>query len=317
MKNQITPIFIFSLPRSGSTLLQRIITLDERFATTPETWFLLSLLGSQKDDIQYSVYSSNHAKNAMNDLLKKEQDIQSFRKIQKEYINNFYSFLAGGRSYFVEKTPRNYWICEEIFKIFGDRAKYIFLWRNPADIASSMIDTWGAGYWNLYSYESDFKVGIKNLVKCYRENMGISLELHYDEIVNDPEMVTNKLADYLDIKNNNFELSRLSKNLISGKMGDPTGQFKKKNLEQTAHDALHPILRQKMFLRIIKDIKDELELMGYPYDSIKSNLMKQSVYSIDLLVGDILKCFYGTMYKNIQPFILKKILMKKILGVLR
>ena len=42
--NKATPIFIISLPRSGSTLLQRILTSHESVASASEPWLLLPLI---------------------------------------------------------------------------------------------------------------------------------------------------------------------------------------------------------------------------------------------------------------------------------
>ena len=40
----VTPVFIFSLPRSGSTLTQRVLTAHDGVASAAEPWVLLPLL---------------------------------------------------------------------------------------------------------------------------------------------------------------------------------------------------------------------------------------------------------------------------------
>ena len=47
----IRPIFIFSAPRSGSTLLQRVLAAHTQVATASEPWILLPLLSPLYDHI--------------------------------------------------------------------------------------------------------------------------------------------------------------------------------------------------------------------------------------------------------------------------
>ena len=49
MKQSVTPIFIFSLPRSGSTLLQRLIGADTNVSYASEPWILLPFFYALKD----------------------------------------------------------------------------------------------------------------------------------------------------------------------------------------------------------------------------------------------------------------------------
>ena len=317
MREKVKLVFIFSLPRSGSTLLQRYITLNDRFATTPETWFLLPLISPLKSDYHYSIYSARHAKDALSDIIENNLNEKTFREIQRDYILDFFTSISKDKPFFVEKTPRNYWICEDIINIFGTEAKYIFLWRNPADIAASMIETWGSGEWNLYSYESDFKIGLKNLVACFKKHSDISFQLNYETLIDCPDKVSVSLSDYLGVENNCFKPEFLQYNVIKGKMGDPTGQYIKKKLERTSHNTLNPILRQMMFLNMIKVLKEEVESTGYSYDHIEEELKNNRTFCLKDLFVDIKKMLYGFVYKHFQPFILQDIIKNNIRGVLR
>ena len=44
VKTDIIPIFIFSLPRSGSTILQKILMSSTQVSSSNEMWILLPLL---------------------------------------------------------------------------------------------------------------------------------------------------------------------------------------------------------------------------------------------------------------------------------
>src|SRR4051794_20194830 len=45
----ITPVFLFAAPRSGSTLLQRIIAANDEAATAAERWVLLPFLMAMRE----------------------------------------------------------------------------------------------------------------------------------------------------------------------------------------------------------------------------------------------------------------------------
>ncbi|MFW6066259.1 MAG: sulfotransferase, partial [Planctomycetota bacterium] len=44
MTTTVSPLILFSLPRSGSTLLQRMLSLHGRIASTAEPWLLIPQL---------------------------------------------------------------------------------------------------------------------------------------------------------------------------------------------------------------------------------------------------------------------------------
>ena len=50
------PVFLFSLPRSGSTLVQRLIAGHPQVATTSEPWILLPLLYTVRRPGAYTEY---------------------------------------------------------------------------------------------------------------------------------------------------------------------------------------------------------------------------------------------------------------------
>jgi len=50
----ITPIFIFSLPRSGSTLMERILATHPAVGTASEPWILLPFLYTRIRDGVYA-----------------------------------------------------------------------------------------------------------------------------------------------------------------------------------------------------------------------------------------------------------------------
>ncbi len=78
-------------------------------------------------------------------------------------INN----ADNGETYFLDKTPRYYLIIPEIAQIFPD-AKFIFLFRNPLQVISSVMKTWCKGTLNgLHRYNNDLINGPQLLSEGY------------------------------------------------------------------------------------------------------------------------------------------------------
>ena len=122
-------IFLFSLPRSGSTLLQRVLSTHPDIHTISEPWLLLPLIYQFKNNV-YSEYSHRQFSIALEDIIKTNSENKKiyYQKIKK-LITELYSELSPiETTYFIDKTPRYSLIAEEIITIFPD-AKFIFLWR--------------------------------------------------------------------------------------------------------------------------------------------------------------------------------------------
>jgi hypothetical protein len=220
--NKITPIFIFSLPRSGSTLLQKIIASSEMVSTSAEPWILLPLLYSQKEEGTVSEYSHKKAVLALNDVKQRLLDnSKKFDDILVEFILSIYEGLSNPNSkYFLDKTPRYYLIIEEISNIFPN-AKFIFLFRNPLSQLNSKLDTHNGRFKTLYGDSVDILYGPNLLEAGYGKLQKKSIKIVYSELINNTQTTIEKLNDYLDIQIDTSIVSNLSKVQLEGSMGDP------------------------------------------------------------------------------------------------
>ena len=63
------PLFILSLPRSGSTLLQRVLANHPDVATTPEPWVLLPMVYGHTDPDTPAEYDERTCAGAVSQVL--------------------------------------------------------------------------------------------------------------------------------------------------------------------------------------------------------------------------------------------------------
>ncbi len=140
MNKKIKPVFLISLPRCGSTLLQRILMGHSKISSIAEPWLLLPFIYTCKSTGIISAYSHQATRigitDVINNLPNKQKD---YYKFVSDFAYNIYNSLSKpGSVYFLDKTPRYSLIIPEIAEIFPE-AKFIFLFRNPVQIFASML----------------------------------------------------------------------------------------------------------------------------------------------------------------------------------
>jgi len=150
------PIFIMAAPRSGSTLL------FETLAASKVLW----TVGGEAHGIFESIEQLRPgAPGVTSNRLTKEHVSSSVRT---RIINGFVSELRdtnglrllsearGGAYRMLEKTPKNSLRIPFINEIFPD-ALFVYLYRNPQENISSIMDAWRSGGWVTYPELPDWE----------------------------------------------------------------------------------------------------------------------------------------------------------------
>lgn len=292
--NSIKPIFIFSLPRSGSTLLQRILGASSHIATVAEPWILLPYVYTLKETGIISEYGHCYAFEAIKDFYAK------FPNSKRDYIEELRNFILNlykkasndSSTYFLDKTPRYSLICDEIIDIFPD-GKFIFLWRNPLAIISSIINSWGKGKWKVNFYNIDIYDGIQNLLKSYSKHKSIAHSVQYEKLVKNPRNELQKIFDYLELPFDE-EILTTFRNINFGQgMGDRIGTKKYHSLSTDSLDKWKKILynsfRKFMAKRYLNWLGfDNLALMGYNRLELENIFLHAQKSKMRNMLGDLI-----------------------------
>lgn len=317
--NRVKPIFIFSLPRSGSTLLQRVLSSHEEIATSAEPWLLLPLLTIFEDGSNYSEYYFKTAQHAIDDF------IGGLPETETDYLNEVSQFALNlydkhakhhkpSANYFIDKTPRYALIADKVVDSFPD-AKFIFLWRNPLSIIASSMETWGAGRWNLYLIKVDLYKGLQKLLELYVRNPDRYCSINYEFLISDNEKAMKKVQDFIGIKNSALKFESAI-HRVEGRMGDPTGQYTYSGISDSSVEKwkvhLRNPLRKAWCRRYLKWIGEErLAIMGYDYKLLLSEL-NAIPFSLKHLFSDILRMIYGQLHCILAVDFYRLAIMKKI-----
>lgn len=202
-------VFLISQPRSGSTLLQKLLSQNSQIYTQSEPWLMLHPAYSLKATGIYAEYNKEFEKKAFKgfiDNLPSGGREVYIKRIQSLYLSLYGDYLKDtGKPFFLDKTPRYYFIWKELREIFPN-AKYLVLRRNPLSVLYSIIMTWNNDNWYCLSeYKNDLKVAIDSLVQM---NNGEKVcQIRYENLVDNPENELQVLSSYIGIP---FEKEMLS-----------------------------------------------------------------------------------------------------------
>ena len=295
----LRPLFIFSLPRAGSTLLQRLLSLHEDISSCPEPWVALPPLVGLEANAARAIYGHAPMANALSGFVDELPGGNAeYMSRVAEFVDGLYSSVAGSRKgYFLDKTPRYHLIAAMLMKMFPD-GKFIFLWRNPLAIAASMINTWGKGRWNLYRYTVDLYLGLERLTEALEIDAD-KIEVRYEDVVSQPDIETNRIFDFLSLDRLDQITERFERSpaIMAPGRGDPTGQYIYKTISSASHNQWVRMfsnpLRRHWAMRYLDWIGSEtMELMGYDNKQLKEQLHDAPIQLTSSL-SDVLRMPYG------------------------
>jgi len=269
MKNNIKPVFVFCLPRSGSTLLQRILMGHSKISSIAEPHFLLPLIFATKKEgmvTNYSHFATNKGINDMiNSLPRKKNDYYQYLN---EFSQKIYNSLSDKESiYFLDKTPRYFWIIPEIAKIFP-QAKFVFLFRNPVQIYASLLTTFSNDRFNnIYGFYRYLHEGIDLLSNGYNLLKSNSYKINYEELLLNTETTIKGLTNFLELEYEK-DLSKLFKNqIVKGGSKDPIGINKYRKIDVSPlekwKDIFNTTFRKRLIRNYIENLSEEsLDVQG-------------------------------------------------------
>jgi hypothetical protein len=298
-------IFIFSLPRSGSTLLQRMLAAHPQISTHAEPWLLLPLAYSIRGAGVYAEYHHGNAARAITalaDSLPHQTD--DYYHELGQMVRLLYTKLARDESvYFLDKTPRYYLILPEIRKMFPE-AKFIFLFRNPLQIYASMLETWYGGRLLMHGSHMDLFRGTKLLAAGFRDMGGSSARVNFEDLVNGPEATIRKVLTYLDLDYNPACVEDFNQVRFDGDFGDQAGSQRYADIRHTPlekwKEAIDTVIKKKYAKQFLSFIgPHDLDTLGYPLESLRQSLKGLRVKKFGVI--DLMAVALGSFIRVAEP----------------
>lgn len=189
------PIFIVGLPRTGTTLLDRIISGHSEVESAGE---LQDFGNAVIQKVVQATPGVRHDKISM---------IQAAAEIDHAELGEVYSTSTQARTsgarYFVDKLPINYLYLGSIARSLPN-ATLIHMDRHPMDIAFAIYKTlFSDAYPFSYDLEDlgHYYVAYRGLMEHWHEHLGDRLlRVHYEDLVADKEAQARRVIDHIGLE---------------------------------------------------------------------------------------------------------------------
>lgn len=272
------PLFLLSLPRSGSTLLQRMLGSHTKIATAPEPWLLLPYLFALRPDGVYADYGHRTSVKALEGLCEGlEGGREAYRAAVRGMAEGLYDQLSGPECrYFLDKTPRYNLAVDELLATFP-QAPMIILWRNPLAVIASIIDSWLYGRWHPYHHKVDLFDGLERLCAAYDRDPSRFLAVRYEDLVADPARVAGSLCAGLNLEWEQAVVTGFDRVRLGANIGDQRGVAQYQQVSEASLDrwrgSLSSPVRKAWCARYLDWLGERrLAAMGYRLDELQAQL---------------------------------------------
>ncbi|MCC6561675.1 MAG: sulfotransferase [Xanthomonadales bacterium] len=184
------PIFIVGMHRSGTTLLERMLGRHPRIVDCGESYRFTAQLR----------YAADHGCRGVADARIIEA-IAGFdaKEIARGYLESCRWRLRSGSSHFTEKLPSNFLVIG-LIKHALPQARILHMCRDPMDVCLSNLrelfsDACGYSYdqGELGRYYQRYQRLMAHWHRCFP---GEILDVHYEELVAEPEAVARRVLGY-------------------------------------------------------------------------------------------------------------------------
>ena len=175
------PIFIVGMPRTGTTLVERILGSHADVVSLGELVDFPAEMTALAERAYVSTGSTDP------DLLRASLQMD-FAELGRNYLKAVQP-LAGGHKYFVDKLPFNFRYCGLIHQALPN-AKIVHLTRDPLDTCYAVFKTLFINAYH-YSYQLDelaqFYVAYRRTMAHWHAVMpGVICDVSYEDLVADP-----------------------------------------------------------------------------------------------------------------------------------
>lgn len=192
--DDLRPIFIIGMPRSGTTLVEAVLGEHPRVAAGGEMRILESWFQRNSASPAGTLLSQRLA----------EADAETLAALAADWAGELQR-AQGGCDYITDKLPENFYYMGVIAGIFP-RARFVHVRRDPRDTCLSCYMTALGGH-DVGLSETIADVGVyyreyEKLMAYWENNLGKNriVEVQYEELVENPESGTRRLLKELQLE---------------------------------------------------------------------------------------------------------------------
>lgn len=273
-------VFVLSPPRSGSTLLMRMLAAHSEIYSRPEPHLLppLAHLGYY-DTVDAAPFDHLQAAAAIRefvaDLPRGEQDYLDACRAYTDILYGRMLMARGkGKRYFLDKTPANALVLPFLSKLYPE-ARYVVLLRHPAAIFASYANSFFDGdYAAAHRFNPILHRYVPAIARFLRSAAVPMVRVQYETLVQEPEEELQRVCAFLEVP---FEpgMIEYGRHEFSGRgLGDPitVGRHTRpitESVERWAEELARDPQKLQFVQAIVEGIDDaDLETWGFPRASL-------------------------------------------------
>lgn len=273
--------FIIGAPRSGTTMLERMLASHTDIKGGPETHLLTPLahLGywGRVDKAPYDHVVASIGQRTFIDGLPGRDQV--YWEACRAYCDILYGnyMNTGTESICLDKTPEHSIVWPFITKLFPD-AKYIVLTRHPCAIFSSFASSFFDNDYELaHRHDPVLERYVPAIAGILRQNSIATFHLRYEDLVRDPEYWMRRVCQYLEVP---FQQSMIdyggSVDMSAAKsgLGDPISVAKHSrptasNVQSWALEVAGDSEKRQILMSIVNSLDaNDLAVLGYPSETL-------------------------------------------------
>lgn len=191
------PVFIIGMPRTGTTLVDRIIGCHPRMESVGEL---------QAMPVAVKLAAGTRSRTVLDPETVRAVVSSDMAKIGKAYLDRAFQHRRDPAKRIIDKFPGNFFYVGLIAKALPN-ARFICLRRHPMDVVLSNFKNLFATTSRYYDYSYDvaeiaeYYVRFDRLMAFWRDQSpGRVLEIKYEELVADQEGQTRRLLDHCSLE---------------------------------------------------------------------------------------------------------------------
>ena len=219
--------FVIGAPRSGTTLLMRMLNMHDEICTRPEPHLMTPLahLGyyAYPDKAPYDPFQSHQAaRHFVSELPNGEED---YLEALRAYADRMYGTMleTTGRTYFLDKTPAYALVLPFLKKLYPD-AVYVVLTRHPFAIFSSFAASFFDDDWEAAeTFNPIVQRYVPAIASFLADPPERCLHIRYEDLVADPAHHLEAICQLAEIPYREEMVNYGSKQVEGKGLGDPIG----------------------------------------------------------------------------------------------
>ena len=270
-------VLLIGSPRSGSTMLQRMIGSHSAVFTRPEPHMLtpLAFLGYH-DTVEKAPYDHINAAKAIREYVDALPGGETdYLDALRAYTDVMYGRILEGREqrYFMDKTPAYGLVLPFITRLLPG-ARYLVLTRHPLAVLSSYANSFFEGdYDAAYAFNPILHRYVPAIAKMLLEKPVPHIRVRYEDVVTSPSTELARIFAHLDLPHEESAVNYGAHHHEKGSFGDPKVTEHDRPVATSTERWVGELLADRAKLdkarAIIADLDPvDLEAWGYPADEI-------------------------------------------------